>query len=227
MAAGATLEREVTEHAYGKLALLADPFGNGFCLIEFSGRGYDEIATRRARERPPIPHAVVLRASRVSGFAHAGGFAHDPRSRAREGSRAPARRPRRRSPARRRNRAAARLGQRAASSSAVRRSSTSRPYQRSRKGLRRHRPVNGAGQTLRREMSNTMLRSESSPLAARMRSLAASAPAASARRRSACRTSRRRRPASAGGQGRARRRGRRRRRPERGCRPRRRSPAAG
>lgn len=44
LAAGATLERDVTNHAYGKLALLADPFGNGFCLIEFSGRGYDEIA---------------------------------------------------------------------------------------------------------------------------------------------------------------------------------------
>jgi len=24
--------------------LLADPFGNGFCLIQFTGRGYDEIA---------------------------------------------------------------------------------------------------------------------------------------------------------------------------------------
>jgi predicted enzyme related to lactoylglutathione lyase len=43
-AAGATLERDVTQHAYGKLALLADPFGNGLCLIEFTGRGYDEIA---------------------------------------------------------------------------------------------------------------------------------------------------------------------------------------
>ena len=42
-AAGAKLERDVTSHAYGKLALLADPFGNGFCLIEFTGRGYDEI----------------------------------------------------------------------------------------------------------------------------------------------------------------------------------------
>lgn len=27
------------------LALLADPFGNGFCLVESVGRGYDEIAT--------------------------------------------------------------------------------------------------------------------------------------------------------------------------------------
>jgi catechol 2,3-dioxygenase-like lactoylglutathione lyase family enzyme len=44
IAAGATLERDVTEHAYGKLALLADPFGNGFCLLEFTGRGYDAIA---------------------------------------------------------------------------------------------------------------------------------------------------------------------------------------
>ena len=41
--AGAALERDVTSHAYGELALLADPFGNGFCLIEFTGRGYDEI----------------------------------------------------------------------------------------------------------------------------------------------------------------------------------------
>ena len=44
LAAGAKLERDVTTHAYGKLALLADPFGNGFCLLEFTGRGYDEIA---------------------------------------------------------------------------------------------------------------------------------------------------------------------------------------
>jgi catechol 2,3-dioxygenase-like lactoylglutathione lyase family enzyme len=44
LAAGATLERDVTTHAYGKLALLADPFGNGFCLLELTGRGYDEIA---------------------------------------------------------------------------------------------------------------------------------------------------------------------------------------
>ena len=43
LSAGAKLESEVTNHAYGKLVLLADPFGNGFCLIEFTGRGYDEI----------------------------------------------------------------------------------------------------------------------------------------------------------------------------------------
>ena len=43
VAAGATRERETSHHAYGKLALMADPFGNGFCLLEFSGGGYDEI----------------------------------------------------------------------------------------------------------------------------------------------------------------------------------------
>ena len=47
LAAGAKLERDVTTHAYGKLALLADPFGNGFCLLEFTGEGYDAITLGR------------------------------------------------------------------------------------------------------------------------------------------------------------------------------------
>jgi len=42
--AGATLERPVQSRGWGKLALMADPFGNGFCLVQFVGRGYDEIA---------------------------------------------------------------------------------------------------------------------------------------------------------------------------------------
>ena len=42
--AGATVEGELQAHAWGRLALLADPFGNGFCLLQFTGRGYDEIA---------------------------------------------------------------------------------------------------------------------------------------------------------------------------------------
>jgi len=46
LAAGATLESDVSAHAYGKLALLADPFGNGFCLLQFTGGGYDEITLR-------------------------------------------------------------------------------------------------------------------------------------------------------------------------------------
>ena len=44
LAAGATLERDPTTHAYGQLALLADPFGNGFCFLQFNARGYDAIA---------------------------------------------------------------------------------------------------------------------------------------------------------------------------------------
>jgi len=43
--AGAKLEVPITQHAYGKLAVLADPLGHGLCLIQFEGRGYDEIAT--------------------------------------------------------------------------------------------------------------------------------------------------------------------------------------
>src|SRR5215831_9636498 len=41
--AGAILEGEVRTHIWGRIAVFADPFGNGFCLIEFLGRGYDEI----------------------------------------------------------------------------------------------------------------------------------------------------------------------------------------
>jgi lactoylglutathione lyase len=43
--AGARLEGEVRTHKWGRIAVLADPFGHGFCLLEFRGRGYDEIAT--------------------------------------------------------------------------------------------------------------------------------------------------------------------------------------
>ena len=45
VAAGATVEVPVQQHKYGKMAVLADPFGHGFCLLQFEGRGYDEIAT--------------------------------------------------------------------------------------------------------------------------------------------------------------------------------------
>jgi len=43
--AGARLEGEIQPHAWGHIAHLADPFGNGFCLLEFIGRGYDEIVS--------------------------------------------------------------------------------------------------------------------------------------------------------------------------------------
>jgi len=44
-AAGAVLEGAIRTANWGRIATLADPFGHGFCLIEFLNRGYDEIAT--------------------------------------------------------------------------------------------------------------------------------------------------------------------------------------
>jgi predicted enzyme related to lactoylglutathione lyase len=44
-AAGARLEEGIRTHEWGRLAVMADPFGHGFCLLEFLGRGYDAIAT--------------------------------------------------------------------------------------------------------------------------------------------------------------------------------------
>jgi predicted enzyme related to lactoylglutathione lyase len=44
VSAGAHLEQSIATHKWGKLALMADPFGNGFCFVQFVGRGYDEIA---------------------------------------------------------------------------------------------------------------------------------------------------------------------------------------
>lgn len=45
LAAGATQEGEPSEHAYGRLVLLSDPFGHGICLLQFNAQGYDAIAT--------------------------------------------------------------------------------------------------------------------------------------------------------------------------------------
>jgi predicted enzyme related to lactoylglutathione lyase len=42
--AGAVLEGEVVSHVWGRIAQMTDPFGHGFCLLQFHGRGYDEIA---------------------------------------------------------------------------------------------------------------------------------------------------------------------------------------
>jgi predicted enzyme related to lactoylglutathione lyase len=42
-AAGAAMEQDIETKAWGRIAVFADPFGNGFCLLEFLGRGYDEI----------------------------------------------------------------------------------------------------------------------------------------------------------------------------------------
>ncbi len=40
---GARLEKPITTQKWGRLAPMADPFGHGFCFIQFLGRGYDEI----------------------------------------------------------------------------------------------------------------------------------------------------------------------------------------
>jgi predicted enzyme related to lactoylglutathione lyase len=45
LAAGAALEEPVADFPWGRLASFADPFGHGFCLLQFSGRGYDAIVT--------------------------------------------------------------------------------------------------------------------------------------------------------------------------------------
>ena len=42
--AGATLEQPVQERSWGRMANLADPFGHGVCILQFSARGYDAIA---------------------------------------------------------------------------------------------------------------------------------------------------------------------------------------
>jgi predicted enzyme related to lactoylglutathione lyase len=44
--AGAAAEGEIKTHPWGRIAVLADPFGHGFCLIQFLGRGYDEVADK-------------------------------------------------------------------------------------------------------------------------------------------------------------------------------------
>lgn len=40
---GAALEQPVTDRVWGRIAGLADPFGHGIDLLQFTGRGYDEI----------------------------------------------------------------------------------------------------------------------------------------------------------------------------------------
>ncbi len=42
---GATLEQDIKEQEWGRIAILVDPFGHGVCLLEFTGRGYDELTS--------------------------------------------------------------------------------------------------------------------------------------------------------------------------------------
>jgi predicted enzyme related to lactoylglutathione lyase len=43
IAAGGRLDREIQDRIYGRMANVADPFGNGLCLLEMHGRGYDAM----------------------------------------------------------------------------------------------------------------------------------------------------------------------------------------
>lgn len=43
-ALGAALDRPAGVREYGRVANMADPFGNGFDLVEFSGNGYGAVA---------------------------------------------------------------------------------------------------------------------------------------------------------------------------------------
>jgi predicted enzyme related to lactoylglutathione lyase len=45
LGAGATQEGPIKDNSWGRIVMLADPFGHGFCLIQFVGRGYDEVAS--------------------------------------------------------------------------------------------------------------------------------------------------------------------------------------
>ena len=42
--AGAKLEGEIRSFPWGCLASMSDPFGHGFCVLQFFGKGYDEVA---------------------------------------------------------------------------------------------------------------------------------------------------------------------------------------
>lgn len=43
LAAGAGAEGEIRTANWGRIVTIADPFGHGLCLLQFLGRGYDEI----------------------------------------------------------------------------------------------------------------------------------------------------------------------------------------
>lgn len=44
VAAGARLEGPIESFVWGRQACLSDPFGHGFCFLEWRGEGYDEVA---------------------------------------------------------------------------------------------------------------------------------------------------------------------------------------
>ena len=69
----ARLEGEVQERAWGRLALLSDPFGNGLCLLQFLKGGYAELLEVRvpaevlelALDHSPFPLEALLVGDRM------------------------------------------------------------------------------------------------------------------------------------------------------------------
>jgi predicted enzyme related to lactoylglutathione lyase len=45
-AAGASASGSISSHVFGDIAPMRDPFGHGFCLIQFSETGYDAVVSR-------------------------------------------------------------------------------------------------------------------------------------------------------------------------------------
>lgn len=44
LAAGAHQQGCISSEVWGRLVGLSDPFGHGWCLVQWCGRGYDEVA---------------------------------------------------------------------------------------------------------------------------------------------------------------------------------------
>ncbi|RJG14426.1 VOC family protein [Pseudomonas cavernicola] len=44
LAAGARSEGAIRGEVWGRIATFADPFGHGFCLLQWQGRGYAEVS---------------------------------------------------------------------------------------------------------------------------------------------------------------------------------------
>ena len=77
LAAGAVQEQPIRDAAWGRMALMADPFGHGYCLLAFSGAGYDAVATgsphatARADDDAPAPDAPAVSPASVRDPASA------------------------------------------------------------------------------------------------------------------------------------------------------------
>ncbi len=54
VAAGARLEDPPATHAWGRIAHLADPYGHGICVLQFLGRGYNELASEAQAGAAPL-----------------------------------------------------------------------------------------------------------------------------------------------------------------------------